>query len=294
MKILIGYDGSQSAGMALTDLTRAGLPRQVEAMVISVSEEWIPAPASIGGVPTPFPADDLDKLKAATALAKSAKTVLETLFPEWQVQPEAGVGSPANIILWKADEWNPDLIIVGSHGHNALGRFFFGSVSQKLLYAANFPVRIARGTEKSADEPIRTLVGVDGSKDSEAAVSVIAKRSWPKGSEVRVAGAIGVFPPVATDYQALEAEKWHAAENARLNEAVDGASRKLREIGLAVTSVIREANPIHLLCAEAEAMDADCIFVGARGIGRIEKILLGSVSSSVASRAHCSVEIIRK
>jgi nucleotide-binding universal stress UspA family protein len=294
MKILIGYDGSPSANMALNDLTRAGLPRKVEAMVISVSEEWIPAPASIGGVPTSFRADEFDKLQAVTDLAKSAKTVIETLFPDWQVQPEAVVGSPANIILWKADEWKPDLIIVGSHGHTALGRFFFGSVSQKLLHAANCSVRIARDTGKSADEPIRSLVGVDGSEDSEAAVSAIAGRYWPKGSEVRVAGAIAVFPAVASEYLTLEAERWYAAENARINAAVEAASKRLREIGLVVTSVIREANPIHLLCAEAEAMDADCIFVGARGIGRIEKVLLGSVSAAVAGRADCSVEIIRK
>jgi nucleotide-binding universal stress UspA family protein len=294
MKILIGYDGSPSANMALNDLTRAGLPRETAALVISVSEERIPAPASIGGVPTPFLEDEFDKLQAVTALAKSAKTVIKTLFPEWQVQTEAAIGSPANIILWKADEWKPDLIIVGSHGHTALGRFFFGSVSQKLLHAANCSIRITRDTGKSADEPIHIVVGVDGSKDSEAAVSAIVERHWPQGSEVRVAAAIAVFPPVASEFLTLEAEKWYAAENARLNEAVEAAARRLRKIGLVVTSAIREANPIHLLCAEAEAMDADCIFVGARGIGQIEKMLLGNVSVAVASRADCSVEIIRK
>ena len=50
MKIMIGYDGSPHADAALADLGRAGLPRKVEAMVLSVSEEWIPAPAGLGGV----------------------------------------------------------------------------------------------------------------------------------------------------------------------------------------------------------------------------------------------------
>jgi hypothetical protein len=44
MKIMIGYDGSSHADAALADLRRAGLPRKVEAMALSVSEEWIPAP----------------------------------------------------------------------------------------------------------------------------------------------------------------------------------------------------------------------------------------------------------
>jgi nucleotide-binding universal stress UspA family protein len=293
MKILIGYDGSNCAESALADLKRAGLPREVEATVISVSEEWIPAPASIGGVPTTFPVDKLEEEREAATLAKSAKATIKTIFPEWDVHAEAATGSPANILIWRAEEWNPELIVVGSHGRTALGRFFFGSVSQKVLHSASCSVRIARGKEKSADEPVRLIVGVDGSKDAESAVKAITTRHWPKGSAAQVVGAIGVFPPVASDYMALEAGKWIAAENARVEEAVEAASSRLQGIGLDVSSVVKAGDPKHLLCAEAEEVDADCIFVGARGVGRIERMLLGSVSSSVASRAHCSVEVIR-
>jgi nucleotide-binding universal stress UspA family protein len=293
MKILIGYDGSPGAESALADLKRAGLPREVEATVISVAEDWIPAPASIGGVSTTFPLDELKDKREAATLAKSAKAIIETIFPEWDVHAEGAIGSPANILIWRVEEWNPELIVVGSHGRTALGRFFFGSVSQKVLHAANCSVRIARGREKSADEPVRLIVGVDGSKDAESAVKAITARHWPKDSEARVFAAIGVVPPVASEYMALEVGKWIIAENARVQEAVEAASSMLRGIGLDVSSVVKEGDPKHLLCAEAEEMDADCIFVGARGMGRIERMLLGSVSSSVASRAHCSVEVVR-
>ena len=49
-----------------------------------------------------------------------------------------------------------------------------------------------------------------------------------------------------------------------------------------------------MLIAEAESWGADRIFVGARGMGGIDRFLLGSVSSAVAARAHCSVEVTRK
>jgi hypothetical protein len=43
----------------------------------------------------------------------------------------------------------------------------------------------------------------------------------------------------------------------------------------------------------ARAVLADCIFVGARGLSQVERFLLGSVSSAVAARASCSVEVVR-
>ena len=38
MKILVGYDGSESADAALDDLRRAGLPREAKALIVSVGE----------------------------------------------------------------------------------------------------------------------------------------------------------------------------------------------------------------------------------------------------------------
>ena len=121
MKIMIGYDGSSHADAALADLRRAGLPRKVEAMALSVSEEWIPAPASLGGVATSFPRFESEAEEEALKLARSAKAALKTLFPDWQVHAEAVTGSPGNMLIWKSDEWKPDLIVVGSQGRTALG-----------------------------------------------------------------------------------------------------------------------------------------------------------------------------
>ncbi len=47
-KILIPYDGSSCADSALEDLRQAGLPRLAEAVVLSVSELWMPVLESVG------------------------------------------------------------------------------------------------------------------------------------------------------------------------------------------------------------------------------------------------------
>ena len=44
MRLLFGYDGSSYADAALEDLRRAGLPREVEALVVSVGDAPITPP----------------------------------------------------------------------------------------------------------------------------------------------------------------------------------------------------------------------------------------------------------
>jgi nucleotide-binding universal stress UspA family protein len=292
-KIMIGYDGSPHAEAALADLRRAGLPQKVEALVLSVSEEWMPAPASLGGVATSFPKLESEAEGEALKLAQSAKALLNTLFPGWQVRAEAVTGSPGNVLIWKSAQEKPDLFVVGSQGRTALGRFFFGSVSQKVLHQADCSVRIARANRKDPTAPVRLIVGVDGSPDSDAAVRAIATRHWPTGSEVRVVCGLTVPPPVASAQMVIEIEKWIAGEKTRIAEAAEAAVSQLQEIGLAASYIMKEEDPKRLLCMEAESRDADCIFVGTRGTGWVERTLIGSVSSAVAARAHCSVEVVR-
>ena len=78
-----------------------------------------------------------------------------------------------------------------------------------------------------------------------------------------------------------------------MSKTLEAMAAPLRTRGLTVSSVIREGDPKHVLLDEAEHWGADCLFVGARGLSRVERFLLGSVSAAVAARAHCSVEVVR-
>src|SRR5215813_3969892 len=135
MKILIGYDGSDCAESAIDDLTRAGLPPEAEARILTVAEIWLPPPP-----PSSFeiveqarevkvPADikrvyskESATLKQAKHLADRAADRLRAKFPKWDVTALASSGSAAWELVLQSDQWNPDLIVVGSHGRSALGR----------------------------------------------------------------------------------------------------------------------------------------------------------------------------
>lgn len=98
-------------------------------------------------------------MKAALALAQRASDRVKTNFPRWKVSADASCGSPAWEVVARADQWKPDLVVVGSHGRTALGRFVLGSVSQRVLTEARGSVRIARGRVDEPDSPVRIIRG---------------------------------------------------------------------------------------------------------------------------------------
>jgi nucleotide-binding universal stress UspA family protein len=73
---------------------------------------------------------------------------------------------------------------------------------------------------------------------------------------------------------------------------VNAAAEQLRATGLEVSTATKEGNPKRVLVEEAARWGTECVFLGARGLRRIERFFLGSVSTAVAMHAQCSVEII--
>lgn len=312
MKILIGYDGSECADAALDDLAQAGLPPAGEAHLMSVAEVWLPPPAPSAyeiveearhaNSPAELQRDfakSCAAAKEALVLAERACDRVERRFPNWKVSVSSSCGSAAWELVAKADEWKPDLIVVGSHGRTALGRFVLGSVSQRVLTEARCSVRIARGRVEEPDFPVRIIVGTDGSEASEEALKAVAERNWPAGSEVKV---VLVDDPLAPEFlgkmipplgEALAEDK---LEEQVWVERIANRSRELLQAsGIKVSWTVRFGDPKRELCKAAEEWGADSIFVGSAGFSnRFQRFVLGSISAAVAARAHCSVEVVRK
>lgn len=293
MKILIAYDGSKNAAAMLDDLRLAGLPPRAEGLVLAVYEHWLPMPASFAEIEPGALAEPSEAETDLLVKAMRAAGFVMSAFHDWDVRAETAIGSPASVIVQKADEWRPDLIVVGSHGRSALGRFFLGSVSQSVLHTARCSVRVARSRLEEPGTPVRLIIGVDGSPGAAAAVKTVAARHWPQGSEVRLVNGSPAVLQAASEQMVVDLGEWIAAEDARVQEAMATYADSLRAAGLAVSTLVRKEDPKYLLVSEAQSWGANCIFVGAHGMGAFERFLLGSVSSAVAARAHCSVEVVR-
>ena len=137
---------------------------------------------------------------------------------------------------------------------------------------------------------MRVLVGTDGSSDAKAAVEWMACLPLPPDREVMVVTVVepprrfGVLRDGSEDLPtALIAEARRVAD--------DTASRLLR--GRKSTGRVVEGDPCDQIVAVAGTWDADLIVLGARGLGAIKELLLGSVSLGVVRQAPCPVLVCK-
>src|SRR5262245_53397501 len=167
MRILVAYEPGSPELTRATDLRRAGLPADVEVLVLSVADVLLPPPTADAA---PLPGVALRaRQQAERALAEARRAAeeeaarLAAAFPSWHIRTEARADSPAWAIVKSADEWKPEIIVVGSHDHSVLGRLMLGSVAHRVLTEARCSVRIARPVNAAAGAPARLLIGIDGS-----------------------------------------------------------------------------------------------------------------------------------
>lgn len=291
-RILIAYDGSSDADAALDDLKNAGLSEKTgEALIISVAEVWLPPQDKTGEEPE-FITEGLQKkyeerlevLNETREMSRRAAERLNAMFSGWQVSSEATYGSPAWEILFRADDYKPDLIVVGAKGQTAFERVLIGSVSQKIVTEAKCSVRVARGKVEVEPSPTRIVVGYDGTAGADEVIDTVASRNWSKGTEAKVV----IVEDTASIRSSLE------IENEQIREVGEQVIEKLRLRGLNASLAVREGNPKQVIVEEAGSWGADSIFIGATKFsGFFTKYLLGSVSSAIVTRAHCSVEVVR-
>ena len=175
-----------------------------------------------------------------------------------------------------------------------------GSVSQRVLYEARCSVRIGHrsGSGVDASAPVRLIVATDGSPDARAAVEEVARRRWARDSQVWVVGVLDTVMSFEADKARHSIVRWidssRAEDVAWAHESLEVSAAKLRATGLAASVIIKKGSPKRAILEAAEEWRADSVFLGARGLRGLERILLGSVSAAVSARANCSVEVIRK
>ncbi len=150
MKVLLAIDGSPGSLAAVAEVARRPWPADSEFRVILAEPPCIP---SIAGFVSKGAFDEIIKAEQGEAL-KHLQQAVATLAESrvaGRVSSALVEGSPKDVIIAAAEEWEADLIVLGSHGYGPIRRFFLGSISNYIANNAPCSVEIVR--PRPTDQP---------------------------------------------------------------------------------------------------------------------------------------------
>jgi nucleotide-binding universal stress UspA family protein len=285
MKLLMALDGSVGSDAVIREVASRPWPEWSECCLLTAVDPYFFTKAP---------------LLLAEAKQSAQKSLEESMVGldkcGLRLNTQIVMENPRRGIAKAATEWKADLILMGSHGRGAFGRILMGSTAQAVLRHAHCSVEIVRQqTERSRG--MRVLIPTDGSECAELAFRTAAERPWVAGTEFRVlcspeifllAGAYPYYPPEV-------AAEVAAANERHDQEAVRKGVQILKKAGLRVSGEVTEhrESTVRAVLGMADLWGADLIVMGSHGRRGFDRVVMGSVSESVALHAQCSVEVVR-
>lgn len=284
-RVLYATDGSESADAAAMFLGQLplGPGSCIQAVTVVEGTEW------------EMPAWYLESGQEwARRTTEKARTTL--LREGVEVTGVVRTGACAYEIIQVAEEFNADLLVLGSRGLGGLEAFVLGSVARNVAKHAGRPVLIAR-------QPVhglrRVILAVDESEHAIQAVEYAARLPLPAETEIVVLNVVrsyhpypGLAPDDLADFKrevAVVSEGLHRTAQ----ELVQKAARRLELVGKRVTLRVVEGDPAHEVLKQVDEQEADLIIAGARGRSLIQGLLVGSVADRLLKEARCSVLLVR-
>lgn len=147
MKILFATDGTKQSEAAMDMLKRFRLDSGDHIKAVSVIDMAVPMAVDIYGgyLPDSAEFERTARENAGNILAETV-AALNAHFNESElnITTEVLFGSPESRIVEAAEDFGPDLIVLGSHGYKAWERLLLGSVSDSVLHHVHCSVLIAR------------------------------------------------------------------------------------------------------------------------------------------------------
>ena len=285
-KVVVATDGSNQGGAAVATAVEFPWPHgtRVEGVVAREGADLLASPASLSAV--------LDRGLQDVGLR--ARRVLRRRWADAEVAVVDG--PPADGVLTRAR--GADVIVVGWRGQSTLSRLILGSVSRAVLRRASCPVLVVKGRPRALSG---LVVGVDGSANSRRAVAFVTRLTVPAGGRVTVVRVIepvrppsmGLLPSKVRALLAGQIAALHAQRIRAAQRELEAAAGRLERAGWAVRVVVRVGTPASELLSALKQVGADLLVVGARGVGGVERLLLGSVAEAALSWARTSVLVVK-
>jgi nucleotide-binding universal stress UspA family protein len=265
--ILAGYDGSARSARALSWAAREAAARGESLAVCYAPETGPPS----GLVLAHRGGEQVLAQGVRLAQGAGAGIKVETLLAD----------GPAAAALCEHSH-RADLVVVGSHGlGGGVPGTLLGSVSSQVAEYAGGRVVVERGRWRAVGQyvPGPVVVGADGSIGSQAALRFAVEEAALRAAPLMVVCALADCPARLGGEQQLQ-------EN--VERLLDRLEKEHPEV--TVLRQITVGGPLSALLAAAH--DAQMVVVGARGLGGVRGMRLGSTARGVLHHAPCPVGIV--
>lgn len=302
-RILVPLDGSARAESALpvaARIARASSGVIVLMQVVNMPIEYSPYVAQSGI----FTQETLEvELEAAETYLRKVADKLHGV----ETKVEAVYGVPALAILSVVHEQRADLVVICSHGHTGFKRWVLGSVAQKVVHHSPVPVLVLHEGGRilpDAGEPVRAIVGLDGSALAKEALLPTAELVCALSAPAR--GSLHLTRVVKLPMHGQGKELDPIVREQALHKATTYLSSvvdllrdgPLGKLNLSITwSVTCDEDAAHGLIKLAEEGDAagryDLIALATHGRGGLQRWALGSVTDRVINSTKRTIMVVR-
>ncbi len=205
-------------------------------------------------------------------------------------------GDPAKIILEIEDEYDVDLIVLGTHGRKGVRRLFAGSVAESVIRSAHCPVLTLRERHPASGHPEslpdhkpRLLVPVDFSLHSYVALDLASSIA------VAIGGTITILHVDDSTGEASEKVREGISEWGDHRKLIWEQLRKVepRERGIEFDHHLLNGPASTQITNFANENSYDYITLGTHGRSGVGRSLLGSVAEHVVRQANCPVITVK-
>jgi nucleotide-binding universal stress UspA family protein len=283
--IVIATDGSEDA----RDAERAAVELCCHTgAALHVVHAWQYHPMVYDAYAIPLGESDYQLYEEAANATLEASVERFTALGRTPAAQHLRSGPAAVQVVHTCSELGADLLLIGSRGLGPVRRLVLGSVSEGVVHHASCPTLVIRGGA-GAWPPDRIIVGDDGSDDALAAATLAAELAVLVEAHLTVAEALPQLPEPAQLPPASRDDLIVAAEEKLQHRLRALATDQATQIQVVVA--IEEPAALLLGVAESEATPA-LIVVGSRGLGFLERLRLGSISTKVLHAAHCPILIV--
>ncbi|MFG1676635.1 universal stress protein [Micromonospora sp. NPDC049282] len=283
-EILVGYDGSTDASVALDwALDEAG--RSGRPVRLAYVFEWLTVAGWIGPGVAPGIWPDEHARRQVEELVRKAAADAAAERPGLTVHGEVFDGPPALVLQERSAE--AGLLVLGSRGHGGFGGLLAGSTAVSVTAHAHCPVVVVRDGRVATSGPV--VVGSDGSESALRALGFAVERAAQRDVPLRV---LRVWEPPGDRWTPpdFDPEDIAASERTAAEAELARWRKTFPDVPIEISTVPGSAAALLVEASRA----AQLVVVGSRGRGGLRGMLLGSVSQQLIQHAHCPVAVVRE